>query len=73
MSASVHERIRFTWTMNAQPVLLKNFTGRGHKDGTATIRPSDFPEEDFWTTEEQTMARRALPAHIVPRTPSPAS
>ncbi len=40
--------------------LLKNFTGRGHKDGTATIRPSDFPEEDFWTTEEQRMARRAL-------------
>src|ERR1017187_6669844 len=42
-----------------------------HISDMPTIRPSDFPEEDFWTTEEQTMARRAvhrdLPAHIVPR------
>jgi len=25
-SASVYEHVRFTWTMNAQPVLLKNST-----------------------------------------------
>jgi len=25
-SARVYERVRFTWTMNAQPVLLKNST-----------------------------------------------
>ena len=32
-----------TWTYNAQTVLLKSSTGRGHKDGTATIHPSGFP------------------------------
>jgi hypothetical protein len=39
-----------------------------HFDDMPTIRPSDFPEADFWTTEEQTVARRELhrnlPAHI---------
>src|SRR5664279_4226128 len=37
-SASVYECLPYIWPYNAQPVLLKNSTGRGHKDGTATNR-----------------------------------
>jgi hypothetical protein len=39
-------------------VLLKNALGRGHKDGTPTTRPSDFPEEDLnEAVERRTLAR----------------
>ena len=53
-----------------------NLTAALRRHADSVMKSSDFPEADFWTTEEQTVARRALhrnlPAHIFRILPPPA-